>query len=111
MITYFPPSNGYLGKPPTKSLEKFTVIDKVPQLTHRIVVHKFQLRDLDDPDIYAAQPLWEWESSEEGKWIMKNSLETPQWHRRDDPMSFKIEYAITAVLKDVDYMIWLLKFK
>ena len=27
---------------------------------HKIVVHKFSVGDVEDPDLYAAQPLWEW---------------------------------------------------
>jgi hypothetical protein len=106
----FPPSTGYLGIPPTSINAGVVMIDDEPHELHNVVVHRFKLRDMDDPDIYAAQPLWEWETSEEGKWVRQYAVETPRWHRQDDPMSFSINYAITAKLKEKDYAIWILKY-
>lgn len=110
MSTVFPPSTGYLGPTPSKTLGKFQVFDGEPHELHNVVVHRFKLRDVDDPDIYAAQPLWEWEASEAGRWVTEHAIETPRWHRQDDPMSFSTNYAITAVLKEKDYAMWILKF-
>ena len=110
MSTMFPPSTGYVGIPPKSTNSGVVVIDGEYQQLHKVVVHRFKLRDVDDPDIYAAQPLWEWESSEEGKWVKEHAMETPRWHRQDDPMSFATHYAITAVLKEKDYAMWILKY-
>ncbi len=38
-----------------------------------ITFHRFTLSDVEDPEIYAAQPIWEWEKSEQGKWCMEHS--------------------------------------
>jgi hypothetical protein len=38
-----------------------------------ITFHQFTLSDVEDPEIYAAQPIWEWEKSEPGQWCMENS--------------------------------------
>ena len=35
---------------------------------HKVVVHRFDLSDVEDPDLYAAQPLWEWRRLEYGKY-------------------------------------------
>jgi hypothetical protein len=35
-----------------------------------ICVHEFTMGDVEDPDLYAAQPLIEWEKSESGQWVM-----------------------------------------
>ena len=32
-----------------------------------LVVHEFTLGDVDDPEIYAAVPLYEWQLSDAGK--------------------------------------------
>lgn len=29
--------------------------------------------DVDDVDIYAAQPIHEWQQSEQGRWVMENA--------------------------------------
>ena len=61
-----------------------------------MVVHSFTLSDVDDPDIYAAEPLYEWEHSEFGQWVMKNACDTPTWHRMADPVSYGYKYQIRA---------------
>lgn len=61
-----------------------------------MVVHEFNMGDVDDPDLYAAQPLYEWQSTEFGQWVMKNAADTPTWHRTADPMSYGYRYRITA---------------
>jgi hypothetical protein len=105
------PTSGYLGESPSLQSDKFMMIDGEMQEIHNIVVHRFKVGDVDDPEIYAAQPLWEWEQSEAGKWIKEHAIEVPQWHRRDDPMAWHTHFAITAKLKDKDFIIWVLKYK
>lgn len=61
-----------------------------------MVVHTFQMGDVDDPDLYAAQPLYEWQQSEFGQWVMKNAADTPTWYRLADPMTFGYKYQIRA---------------
>ena len=66
---------------------------------HRVVVHRFLVSDVEDPDLYAAQPLWEWEKSKQGQFVMTNSVEKPEWHRQLNHSSFSYHYAITAKLE------------
>jgi hypothetical protein len=63
-----------------------------------VIVHSFTMGDVEDPDLYAAQPLMAWQESEAGQWIMTNALDTPEWHRMADPISFGYKYYITAKL-------------
>ena len=104
-------TDGYIGPKPIKPTNKFMMIDGEYQEIHDVVVHEFVIREVDDPMIYAAGPLFDWERSDVGKWIKEHAIETPQWHRRDDPMSFFTKFAITAKLRDRDYVVWLLKYK
>jgi hypothetical protein len=89
---------------------RYMVIEDRVHEIHNPVVHRFRMGDVEDPDIYAATPLMEWQESEIGKWIMERAVEQPVWHRHADPMSYGYEYAITARLKDVDYTFWALKW-
>jgi hypothetical protein len=75
-----------------------------------VIVHSFILGDVDDPDLYAAQPLYEWQTSEQGQWIMDHAVEQPVWHRMVDPVAYGYKYKITARLKAVDYTFWALKW-
>lgn len=61
-----------------------------------MVIHEFSMGDVDDPDLYAAQPLHEWEKSDFGQWCMKNAADTPTWHRMADPMTYGYKYQIRA---------------
>ncbi len=75
-----------------------------------IVVHKFQIGDSEDPDMYAAQPLWEWQQTDAGKWIMERAVEVPIWNRFIDSNTYGYQYAIAAKLKAPDYTFWALKW-
>jgi hypothetical protein len=86
------------------------VIDNKAYRIHKTIVHQFQLGDVDDPDLYAAQPMYEWKESEQGQWVMSKAVETPEWHRYLDPMTYGYKYAIVAKLKDIDYTFWTLKW-
>lgn len=66
---------------------------------HKVIVHRFNIGDAEDPDIHAAQPLWEWENSEPGKFVMENAIEKPEWRRHINYTSYSYEYVITAKLE------------
>jgi hypothetical protein len=87
------------------------IIDDRVHKIHTVVVHRFKMGDVEDPDIYAAQPLFEWQESEAGRWVMGRAVDAPVWHRRhNDFLLWGYEYAVVARLKDVDYTFWCLKW-
>lgn len=65
---------------------------------HRIVVHRFRLGDVEDPDLYAADPILNWEKSDQGKFVMENSITTPKWYRQISFETMGWEFAIVAEL-------------
>jgi hypothetical protein len=75
------------------------------------IVHKITMGDVEDPDLYVAQPIWEWQQTEAGQWVMENAVDTPMWHRSVDHMSYGHVYSIHAKLKDIDYTYFKLKFQ
>ena len=106
--------NGLLGPPRPSpnghNIRDVMVIDNKAYKIHKLIVHRFRLGDVEDPDIYAAQPLLDWQHSEMGKWIMTKAVETPEWHRHLDHSTYGYQYAVVAKLKDVDYTFWTLKW-
>lgn len=86
------------------------VINDTVHEVHNVVVHKFTMGDVDDPILYAAAPLIEWQNSEAGKWVMEHALETPMWHRQQDAINWGHTFAVTAKLKAKDYSYFLLKY-
>lgn len=79
---------------------RYTVGDNhIVKEIHKVVVHKFDLSDVDDPDIYAAGPIFEWERSEAGQFVMKHAVDTPKWHKHMDPVFMGYRYIIVAELE------------
>ena len=93
-----------------KSTHKYMRVgDRVKEI-RTIVVHSFAVGDVEDPDLYAAVPLIEWQKSERGKWIIDNAVETPSWHRLADPVSMGYKYQIQAKLQGSKLTEWLLRY-
>jgi len=76
----------------------------------RVVCHRFRLGDVEDPDLYAAEPLWQWQNSEMGKWVMANAVQPPSWHKSPDFPNYGYSYSIRAELTPKDYTYWWIKW-
>jgi hypothetical protein len=102
--------SGYFGPKPTKAVYKYTVEnDRVVEI-HDVTVHEFTLHDADDPDLYAAVPMIEWQQTEKGTWVMEHAIESPSWYRYIDPVSYGYKYQIRARLRGPDYTYYALKW-
>ncbi len=89
---------------------KYNLIGDRVEEAKTVVVHKFTMGDVEDPDLYAAQPLSEWEHSDAGRWVMNNACETPTWYRVADPISYGYKYEIRAKLLGPALTEWLLRY-
>jgi len=78
--------------------------------TFNTVVFKFSMGDVDDPDIYAAQSIMQWQSTESGKWIMDHALYLPKWERYADPYQHGWTFTVRATLSPENYTFWKLKY-
>ena len=101
---------GHLGQTKHTKLNEYMLIEDKVHRIHKVIVHRFTMGDVEDPDLYAAQPLWEWQQSEMGAWIMERSVETPMWHRQMNTNQYHMDYAIEAWLRGADYSFWVLKW-
>jgi hypothetical protein len=79
--------------------------------TIKIKVHTIKMGDVEDPDLYVAEPIWNWQQTEAGKWIMENSKEQPMWNRSPDPYNYGHSYDIIAWLEEKDLTYWKLKYE
>lgn len=104
---YFDGHKDKIYKPVT---HKYVLVGDRVEEVKTVVVHEFSMGDVEDPDLYAAQPLFEWEKSDVGQWIMKNAADTPTWNRIADPMSYGYKYQIRAKLMGPALTEWLLKY-
>jgi hypothetical protein len=86
------------------------IIDNRAVRVTDVCVHTFVLGDVEDPDLYAAQPLYAWQQSAAGQWVMEHAMETPYWLRDADPLTLGFRYQIRARLTDQDHTFWKMKF-
>ena len=83
---------------------------KIVEEIYKVVVHRFRVGDAEDPDLYAAEPILEWERQPSGKFIMENAIETPVWHRQLDQTTYGYQYIIVAELEKKKLSEYYLKF-
>jgi hypothetical protein len=102
-------NTGFLGPQPDSQTSKFMMIDGEVHEIHKIVVHKFINFD-DDPDIFIAADLHDWENSEQGIWIKEHAVETPQWAKMPDYVSLGTRVVIIAKLKEKDVVYYRLRW-
>lgn len=96
-----------LSQPP-----EYRVIDDRVVCISDIVVHEFAMGDVEDPDLYAAQPISEWQDSAAGQFVMSHAVEKPYWTRRAVPrFSYGYQYVIVARMREPDQTFFRLKFK
>lgn len=72
-------------------------------------IHRFLMGDVEDPELYAAQPIWEWQQTDMGQWVMKHCKD-PTFHTYADPVTYGYKILITAYMTDKRYTEFALKF-
>ena len=77
---------------------------------YRVHVHTINLSDVDDPEIFLAQPIYEWQQTEKGKWIMEHSTPAPSYHYVVDVFNYGYQYKICAYFNEHDYIVYKLKY-
>ena len=98
-------------KEPQSRPPEYQVIDDRVVCISDIVVHEFAMGDVEDPDLYAAQPINEWQDSEAGKFVMEHAVEKPYWTRTVDLHSYGHRYVIVARMRESDQTFFKLKFE
>lgn len=78
--------------------------------THKVVVHRFTIGDVEEPYLYAAGPIREWEQSEKGRWCLENCEGEMTMISRPDSMMYGYEVAIQGELSDKNLTYFRLKF-
>ena len=74
----------------------------------KVEVHTFWMGDVEDPEIYVAEPLYEWQQTDFGKWCLENSSDLV-YHISMDMERFGYRVTITGEFKDKHLSYILLK--
>jgi hypothetical protein len=75
-----------------------------------IVFKRLRLGDCEDPQLYAAGPIIDWQNSDEGKWVMENAKQTPSWRIVTDPETYSYRVDIYGELDEPNEIIFRLKY-
>ena len=55
--------------------------------------HSFAMGDVDDVDIYVAEPIYQWQQTEQGRWVMEHAQDLT-YHTSADPSTFGYRISI-----------------
>ena len=78
--------------------------------TFTVVLHEFRMGDVEDPYIYAAEPLSEWQQTEAGQWAMAHCVVQPEFVCHPSTEFWGYSVRVTGRLNESDYLYWQLKY-
>ena len=74
----------------------------------KYILHEFTMGDVDDVDIYVAQPIYEWQQTDAGKWCMEKATDL-EYHIHPNPHIYGHRVTITGYLSGKHATFWALK--
>jgi hypothetical protein len=66
--------------------------------------------DVEDPEVYAAHPIYEWQQTEKGRWVMEH-CKNPTFHIGQNYAVMGYQVVITGDLSPEDTIYFTLKYK
>lgn len=76
-----------------------------------MILHEFIMGDVEDPYLYAAFPISEWQDTEKGRWVMQHVQGEPTFHVQQDFANFGYRVVITGNLNPKDATYFRLKYQ
>ena len=55
--------------------------------------------DVEDPEIYAAEPIWQWQQTQQGRWVMEHAHDLA-YHRMQDHNIWGYRFVIRGEIND-----------
>ena len=86
------------------------ILDGKPVRFRDVCVHEIKMGDVEDPDIYVAAPIWEWQQTDAGQFVMKHAVGKPYWTQHTDYASYHLVYRSMARLSEQNETFWKLKW-
>ena len=75
-----------------------------------IEFHSFTMGDVDDVDIYVAEPIWRWQQTDAGRWVMEHA-EDLRYYTRADHNTFGYRVSIRGRIDEGPHLTeYLLKY-
>jgi hypothetical protein len=76
----------------------------------KVIVHEIEMGDVEDPEIYAAEPILKFEASEKGRWLMANSYKQMEYTIRPNERTYGWKIMLWSYLNDQDLTFYTLKW-
>ena len=86
------------------------IVDGKPVHFRDVCVHEIKMGDVEDPDIYVAAPIWEWQQTDAGMFVMEHAVGKPYWTQHMSVASYSRVYRIMARLSEQNETFWKLKW-
>lgn len=76
---------------------KYKIVDGEVRVRHTL--HIFTMHDCEDPELYAAEPIYQWQQTPEGKFCMEKATDL-EFHTMIDHASMGYKVAITGYITE-----------
>lgn len=78
--------------------------------TVKTLLHTFIMSDCEDPELYAADPIYKWQQTEMGQWCMEHA-DDPSYRITPDMSTYGYRVLIEGSLTEHEYTYFALKWK
>lgn len=68
----------------------------------RVLLHSMLMSDCEDPYLYAADPILEWQDTEKSRWCMAHVTEQAEFHVIPDIHTLGFRIDLTGWLEEAD---------
>ena len=76
----------------------------------KYIVHAIEMGDVEDPEIYAAAPILDFEKTDKGRWLMANSYKQLEFTIRPNSRTYGWKVLIWSYLNEQDFTYYSLKW-
>ena len=83
---------------------------RIGMSTRTVVLHTFDVGDVEDPMLYSMIPINEWRQSDKGKWCMENCEGEMYLCSSADAVSFGYKIALQGQMSEQNYTFFKLKW-
>jgi hypothetical protein len=86
------------------------IVDGRPVRFRDVCVHEIRMGDVEDPDLWVADPIWKWQQTPAGQFVMDHAEDKPYWTRSVDTNTYGHLYRVIARLSEHNETFWRLKY-
>ena len=76
----------------------------------KYIVHTIEMEEFEDPEIYAAAPILEFEKTDKGRWLMANSYKQLEFTIQPNSRTYGWKVLIWSYLNEQDLTYYSLKW-